>query len=217
MLLATCAGWPYGEPEGHLLTTAFADRGVEARWVVWDDPSVDWGAGLVAVRSTWDYHRRLDDFLGWARQVPRLLNGHAVFAWNAHEGYLVELAEAGELVVVTPVVDADGETSVFVLGGRAVSQVRKVPAGGSVLVHEPNGSTSIAEPLLPESTDLAIRVVETASDLLERHLAYARVDMLRLADGRLAVSELALVEPGLYLDVVADNAGTFADVVAGLL
>ena len=38
--------------------------------------------------------------------------------------------------------------------------------------------------------------------------------MMRLADGTLAVSELELIEPGLYLDVLPANAEPFADLVA---
>ena len=53
-------------------STALAARGVDARWARWDDPDVDWAAAdLVAVRSTWDYHRRLPEFLAWARAVER--------------------------------------------------------------------------------------------------------------------------------------------------
>ena len=37
--------------------------------------------------------------------------------------------------------------------------------------------------------------------------------MLRMADGRLAVGELELIEPGLYLDVLPANAEPFADLV----
>ena len=40
--------------------------------------------------------------------------------------------------------------------------------------------------------------------------AYARVDQLRLA-GRLVVSELELIEPGLYLDLLPENAEAFAE------
>ena len=272
VLLATCADLPDGEPEGHLLVKAFAERGVPAEWVVWDDPSVDWGSGLVAVRATWDYDVRLEEFLAWAHRVPRLLNGAATFTWNADKSYLTELAAAGVPVVpstvsdratlaaavaahpvsvVKPVVgaggrrvevvregllpDADrgrgpwlvqpllasvhdeGETSVFVLGGRAVGQVRKRPPPGSILVHEHLGGTYTAVPLDAEATDLAVQVVEAASDLLERHLAYARVDMLRMPDDRLVVGELELVEPALYLDVLPALAQEYADVVAGLL
>ena len=38
--------------------------------------------------------------------------------------------------------------------------------------------------------------------------------MMRLGDGTLAVSELELIEPGLYLDVLPGNAEPFADLVA---
>ncbi len=48
-------------------------------------------------------------------------------------------------------------------------------------------------------------------------LPYARVDLMRLDDGVLALSEIEVVEPGLYLEVVPGNASAFAEMVAGLL
>ena len=95
VLLATFALLPEGEYGGEHLLTAFAERDVTARWVAWDDPAVDWSAAdLVAVRSTWDYHRRLPEFLDWARAteaVAPVLNGADVFAWNADKSYLLAL------------------------------------------------------------------------------------------------------------------------------
>ena len=42
--------------------------GITAEPAVWDDPSVDWAAyDLVVLRSTWDYARRRDEFVAWAR------------------------------------------------------------------------------------------------------------------------------------------------------
>ena len=41
--------------------------------------------------------------------------------------------------------------------------------------------------------------------------------MMRLADGTLAVSELEITEPGLYLDVLPSNAEPFADLVVARL
>ncbi len=68
VLLATSSLLPDGEVGGSLLVEAFAERGIDSRWVVWDDASVDWtAADVVAVRSTWDYHRRTAEFLAWAR------------------------------------------------------------------------------------------------------------------------------------------------------
>lgn len=286
VLLATFALLPDGEAGGDLLVAALAEREVDARWVSWDDPAVDWAAAdLVAVRSTWDYHRRLADFLAWARTteaVVPVLNGAEVFAWNADKSYLVELAEDGgvpvvptllledrDLVptlsraldelggpsgtvlvkprtgaggtgvvlagsvsdprlegltagpwVVQPVVESvrtEGETSVFVLDGEAVGRVDKRPAEGEVRVHEHFGGASRVGTLDDETRRTALAAVAAASRLLGADLPYARVDLMRLADGTLAVSELELIEPGLYLDVLPANAAHFADAVVGRL
>lgn len=280
VLLATCADFPDGEEGGELLVTAFERRGVQARWARWDDATVDWAGGLVALRSTWDYDGRRQEFLAWARSVPDILHGAWVFGWNTDKAYLVALAEGGVPVVPTAVVgpeglagavaavlaDAEacvvkpsvgaggrgvevvrrgdelpptlleapepgpqagpwvvqplvesvrteGETSVFVLGGVAVSQARKVPGPDDIRVHEHRGGHTVAVPVDAEAADLAISAVEAASDLLERHLVYARVDMMRLPDGRLVLSELEATEPGLYLNVLPENADHFAEAV----
>src|SRR5687768_3441417 len=117
VLLATCSTLPDGEEwtgTTHL-TDAFAAREIEARWVVWDDPGVDWSEGLVAVRSTWDYETRREEFLQWARSVPRLLNSAEVFAWNTDKAYLTELAATGVPVVPTLVVEDEEELSAAVV------------------------------------------------------------------------------------------------------
>jgi glutathione synthase/RimK-type ligase-like ATP-grasp enzyme len=285
VLLVTSADLPEGEEwtGTSYLPAAFAARGVDARWVVWDDPAVDWSAGLVAVRSTWDYDARREEFLAWARSVPWLLNGAHVFAWNTDKAYLVELAGAGVPVVPTIAVDGEedlpaaiaavsddrgggavvkprvgaggrgvvvfdlveggpadldesrlgpgpwvvqplvasvrteGEYSVFVLDGRAVSQARKVPAAGEIRVHEEYGGHTEAVPLTEEAGALARRAVEAAEGLLGSRLDYARVDQMRLADGTLAVSELEVTEPGLYLEVLPGNADAFADLLVARL
>ena len=53
--------------------------------------------------------------------------------------------------------------------------------------------------------------------MLGERLPYARVDLMRLADGELAVSELEVTEPGLYLDVLPGNAEEYAGVLAAAL
>lgn len=285
ILLVTCAELPEGEPEGQLLLDAFARRGVDARWVAWDDSAVDWSAAdLVAVRATWDYDTRIEEFLAWARQIEAdgacLLNGADVFAWNTDKAYLVALADAGVAVVPTIVVDeeaalaaaaaefgravikprtaaggrgvvvvdaaepvvlakadrsmgpwvvqplvesirTEGEWSVYVLGGRVVSAVRKLPAGhgadGEIRVHEQYGGQTVAADATAEHADLASAAVTAAEALVGRRLPYARVDQLRLADGSLGVSELEITEPGLYLDHLPGNAEIFADLVVAEL
>ena len=276
VLLATFNLMPDGEHGGEALVEALASRGHRARWVVWDDPEVDWaGADLVAVRSTWDYQRRCPEFLAWVRSVEQhtaVLNGSRVFAWNADKAYLTALAADVPVVptdllddrtlvpglqqaldrwgtvvvkprtgaggvgvvvvesladprlegltqapwVVQPLVESvrtSGETSVFVMGGRATSQVDKRPAGEEIRVHELYGGASRPVELAEETRALAERAVAAAAERLSVDLAYGRVDMMRWQDGW-AVSELELIEPGLYLDVAPGNAAAFADLVA---
>lgn len=285
VLLVTSTQWPDGEPGAPALDAALAARGISSAWVAWDDTDVDWAsAGVVAVRSTWDYVNRYAEFLAWARAVEPvslLLNGADVFGWNVDKAYLTELrgvpvvptetadsvdelraavarlgtavvkprvggGGAGVLVVddpadprlgvathehellpraegpwvVQPLVESvrtSGETSVFVLGGQAVSQVDKLPVGGEIRVHEHFGGSSTPVQLDDEAATLAYDAFAAASGLLGRTLHYGRADMMRLADGTLAISELELVEPGLYLDVLPANAEPFADVVRAAL
>ena len=123
VLLATCRDLPDGEPGHQALDDALRARGLDASWAIWDDDGVDWAAAaVVAVRSTWDYMARLEEFLGWARRVDDvLLHGSRVFDWNTDKRYLLELARAG--VPVVPSTVASDETEVLELvsgGGRYV-------------------------------------------------------------------------------------------------
>jgi len=99
-----------------------------------------------------------------------------------------------------------GETSVFVFDGRALTQTDKRPGGGEIRVQEEYGGTTVAAPLDPERAALAEAAVAAAGGA-----AYARVDLMHL-DGW-CVSEVELIEPGLYLDVLPENADHLADVV----
>lgn len=138
VLLATCADLPHGEHGGAALVEALAERGLEGRWVVWDDQSVDWTSGLVAVRATWDYETRLPEFLAWTRRLPRLLNSAELFAWNTDKAYLAALSAAGLRVVPTIVVEDESElpAAIAEVSTEAPSAVVKprVAAGGRGVV-----------------------------------------------------------------------------------
>ncbi len=92
LALATCAALPVLDPDDRHVLAPLAARGVEAVARAWDDPAVDWAAyDLVVLRSTWDYPERRDEFLDWARSVPRLVNPADVIAWNTDKRYLTRL------------------------------------------------------------------------------------------------------------------------------
>jgi glutathione synthase/RimK-type ligase-like ATP-grasp enzyme len=88
-----------------VLLDALRAAGAEADAVFWDDPDVDWGRyDLAVIRSTWDYSRRVAEFVAWAEkcaEATRLANPAAVVRWNTDKRYLGELAAAGVPTVPT--------------------------------------------------------------------------------------------------------------------
>jgi glutathione synthase/RimK-type ligase-like ATP-grasp enzyme len=91
---------------------ALAATGVRVEVVDWDDPDVRWAAfDRIALRSTWDYSQRLDEFLGWLDRVDAVTevrNPAAVVRWNLDKHYLAELAGAGVPVIPTTFVEPGG-------------------------------------------------------------------------------------------------------------
>jgi len=100
-----------------LLKSALDAAAIEWRELAWDDDLDDeaWAScALSVVRSTWDYHRRLDDFLAWIDRVDRLsvlANSVAVLRWNTDKHYLVEAEVAGLPIVPTVFVEPSGDDS----------------------------------------------------------------------------------------------------------
>lgn len=100
--LATCSQLPDLDKDDVPLIAALAERGVTAEPAVWDDPAVDWSDyDLVLVRSTWDYSPRHDEFLAWARSLPKVANSVDVIEWNTDKRYLRVLEDAGIPVIPT--------------------------------------------------------------------------------------------------------------------
>lgn len=108
----------------------------EAALVAWDNPDVDWAAFDVAVlRSTWNYHDKLDEFLAWARavsRVTRLVNPVKTVLWNTDKRYLADLAAAGFPVVPTT----------FVAPGEPLPAQPVVPLDGHLVVKPSVGAGS---------------------------------------------------------------------------
>src|SRR5689334_1430747 len=98
--LATYEQLPGLTADDRALADALERRGVRVAGGVWSEPS-HWEGdpGLVVVRSCWDYHRRLPEFLAWldgldARGVA-VRNPPPAIRWNARKRYLLDLAARG--------------------------------------------------------------------------------------------------------------------------
>ncbi len=104
--LATSAKLPTLNDDDRLLIPVLAELGLGAVPAVWDSPEVCWEEFQgVLVRSCWDYHHRLEEFLAWVSRLERtgvrVWNPPAVLRWNSHKGYLRDLGARGVSIVPT--------------------------------------------------------------------------------------------------------------------
>ena len=92
------------------LCGAMLHLGVPHQVVAWDDPGVAWSSfSAVIIRSTWDYHTRIDEFLAWVDRVAlvvRLYNSREMIHWNTDKRYLADLDAIDVPVVPTLFVDS---------------------------------------------------------------------------------------------------------------
>jgi hypothetical protein len=102
--LITYAAAPGLTPDDRLVLEPLGCRGLGAEPVRWDDPAVDWTAfDAFVLRSCWDYHLRLSEFLAWLERIAsqRLWNPPALVRWNADKRYLLDLESRGVRIVPT--------------------------------------------------------------------------------------------------------------------
>ena len=123
---------------------------------------------------------------------------------------------ARESMIVQPFqadIARTGEDTLMVFGGRYSHAVRKVAKPGDFRVQDDHGGR--ASPYSPtgEQVELAERVAAACHPLP----VYGRVDMVRDNDGRLAVMELELIEPELWLRYHPPAAEAFAAGVVAFL
>ncbi|MCG8603639.1 hypothetical protein MJD09_01385, partial [bacterium] len=68
--LATSRQYPNLTPDDQLLIPALRALGIQAEPAVWDSNAISWSHfDAIIIRSCWDYHKRLDEFLGWVAHL----------------------------------------------------------------------------------------------------------------------------------------------------
>lgn len=100
----------------------------------------------------------------------------------------------------------EGEYSVLLFGGDYSHAVVKRPKAGDYRVQLHHGGSDEPCDAPVGAIDLAIAALAAAPAAA----AYARVDLIRLNDGTLAVIEMELIEPALWLDHAPDRGLSFA-------
>lgn len=100
----------------------------------------------------------------------------------------------------------EGEYSVMLFGGRFSHAIVKRPKAGDYRVQPHLGGSE--QPCEPPAG--AIDLAHAALGAAPAKAAYARVDMVRDNDGNLAIIELELIEPALWLQHAPDGGDSFA-------
>ena len=104
----------------------------------------------------------------------------------------------------------EGEYSVMLFGGEFSHSIVKRPKAGDYRVQPHLGGTEFACP----APDGAIELAKAALAAAPAEAAYARVDMVRDNGGELAIIELELIEPALWLQHAPDGGRSFASALA---
>lgn len=119
---------------------------------------------------------------------------------------------AGRRMMVQPFLRSvmdEGEYSLIYFEGAFSHAVVKRAKAGDYRVQPHLGGTEVqCDP--PEGSR---RVAEAALAIAPERPSYARVDLIRLDDGRLGVIELELIEPSLWLQHAPDKGESFAAAV----
>ena len=105
---------------------------------------------------------------------------------------------------------SQGEDTLMLFGGRFTHAVRKKAKAGDFRVQDDHGGTVHPYTPSPEQIDLAERAIAVCNP----PPAYGRVDMVNDNQGQLAIMELELIEPELWLRNFPSSAIAFANVIA---
>lgn len=92
------------------LIAFLTEKGLDVVSAIWNDENVDWSSFNVAViKSPWDYHNHLTEFLAWADSIDKLgvkvLNPVEIIKWNSHKKYLKDIAQKGLPVIPAEYLD----------------------------------------------------------------------------------------------------------------
>jgi glutathione synthase/RimK-type ligase-like ATP-grasp enzyme len=100
VVVATSQSLTQLPPDERALLASLDELGIRAGAEIWSSADVDWSRfDAVVVRSCWDYHLRVEEFLRWIghlqeRNIP-VINPPELIRWNIDKRYLEELSRKG--------------------------------------------------------------------------------------------------------------------------
>lgn len=109
VVFATCDRLPDATLSDQVLLQALEARGARVAAQPWSSIDPGTPANLILLRSTWDYHKRIDEFRAWLNLMSaagrRVLNPIPTVRWNLDKAYLKELEGKGVAIPDTRLED----------------------------------------------------------------------------------------------------------------
>ena len=168
--------------------------------------------GVPVVDTTWVAAGETAEVPYAEAVVKPAVSGGSQGLYRAQEGDRID-AEQDTLVqpLLASIAD-EGELSLLYAGGELSHTVRKVPAAGDIRSQPEFGS----DVRLEDAPGEALEAARVVLDAVGRELPYARVDLVRAADGTLRLIELEVIEPQLYLRWDPASPARFASALAAV-
>ena len=124
--LVTWSGLPEGAESERLLLPHLATGGADAEFVVWNNAAPDFARfDLVVLRTCWDHHLRVREFIEWLRRTAGaapVLNALETVLWNYNKFYLQELEAQG--IRIAPTVFFPGKETARPAGITALDRAQ---------------------------------------------------------------------------------------------
>ncbi len=167
--------------------------------------------------------QQLVDATGWQKVIIKpAISGAARHTYRmtqeqipTHEAIFKQLV-AEEAMLLQPfmnTVETHGEVSHMVFGGKYSHSVLKRAKAGDFRVQDDHGGTVYAY----EASEAEVQYAEYVTAQCSPVPVYARVDVMWDSNNQLALVELELIEPELWMRKYPQSAGLFADALLALL
>jgi glutathione synthase/RimK-type ligase-like ATP-grasp enzyme len=112
LALITFGGLPQGTESERLMLPHLAAAGIQTEIVDWRSADRDFSKfDLIVLRSCWDYHLRVSEFIDWLQRVAQatpVLNAADTVLWNYNKFYLQEVEALGVEIAPTIFVNDTG-------------------------------------------------------------------------------------------------------------
>ena len=140
-------------------------------------------------------------------------------AWRTQRmspGDVLEVGPAwpGMIQPYLPTIASEGELSLLFFGGQLSHAVNKQPVDGDFRIQVQFGGQYRRVESVPDD---ALALAKQVLSVIEERLLYARIDMVRDADGRWLLMEAELIEPDFYLNHAPDAGAGFTAAVQAQL